>query len=63
MAKRRHDGSVVVPKKINKRNGDELASKLNKKLRIVEYWHQQPLSRIERANYMASIYTHLLNKS
>jgi hypothetical protein len=60
MTKRKWDGSVIVPKKINKRNGDELTSELNKKLRLYEYWHQQPLSRVERAKYMASIYTHLL---
>ena len=63
MAKRKHDGSIVqiIEHTNNKRKGDDLSCKMNKKLRIVKYWHQMDLSREERAKYMALIYMNRIN--
>ena len=63
MAKRKHDGSIVqiIEHANNKRKGDDLSCKMNKKLRIVQYWHHMDLSREERAKYMAYIYMNRIN--
>ena len=64
MAKRRHDGSVVVQTvRENKRKAEDISSKMNKKLRIVEYWHQLDLNREEKAKYMASVCIIRINKN
>ena len=62
MAKRRYDGSIVLTVRKNKRKAEDISSKMNKKLRIVEYWHQLDLNREERAKYMASICIIRINK-
>ena len=58
MSKRQRDGTIVRP---NKRPPIALESENCKRVRKYEHWHHAPLTREEKAVYMAAMYIHLLN--
>jgi hypothetical protein len=61
MAKRKRDSTIIRPNKrpapVN--NIDPIE---HKKHRQVEYWHQKPHDRREKAARIAEMYIHLLKK-
>jgi len=62
MAKRKRDSTII---RHNKRAAptNNIDTTEHKKHKEVEYWHQKPHERHERAAILAAMYIHLLKNS
>lgn len=59
MAKRSWEGNIINHKK--RTLEPSTIEKTLKKVRVYEYWHHRPITRLERSKIMADMYIKLIN--
>ena len=59
MAKRSWEGNIINHKKRSLE--PSIVENTSKKAKVYEYWHQRPMTRIERSKIMADMYIKLIN--